>query len=144
MIKKRKGFKKMRADEFEKIKGLLKYGLPQTKVCEITGRGNGTVAVIYKSANFAEYEAAIRAIGVKYAKKPVVAEKAEAEQNPALRNLPQAKQTDSFQSQIVRELKEVNINLIRLAEAWEAKPKMNLFGFGRKEEAIKPKAVNGQ
>jgi hypothetical protein len=58
--KTKRSFKQMTPQEFDKIKGLLGYGLTDAQVIKITGRSSATVYMIRQNKTYVDYKTSIR------------------------------------------------------------------------------------
>lgn len=57
---KKRSYTHMTAEEFERIKGLMSYGLSDSQVYKITKRSTATLYTIRQSKDFADYQRRIR------------------------------------------------------------------------------------
>lgn len=107
-----KKYTTMKQSDFDTIKQLHDLKLTGKQIQELTGRSNGVVCNVKRSNTFAEYQA----IGRGYRIKPVVT------------SLPVAESSQPLESDLIKQLKEINSNLVLLTAAWNAQPtKKRLF-----------------
>jgi hypothetical protein len=119
-----KHWKKVTEKDFVTIKTLSDAGLSRAKICEVTGRGAGTVYGIASASSLKEYQSNLKEARKQRASTVQGVGTDTVEVTPII-----AEPVEDAQMLMVEEMRKMNKILIRLCVAWETTPTKTKKGW---------------